>query len=113
MAGEQDKDFANIFGSLSKNNKGLLISMAHFSTGTGAGLDAISATSGLSKEELDKALADLSTQGLVRRGRLEGERDMRFVDDGQGSRYALDKNVKADIFEKVLQMSVDKDDLLF
>ncbi len=70
-----------VLEGLSKQAQQLAIGMCHFSH-NGGRLDAIEATSGMEKEEFDKALLELSQRGLVLRGSWDSKTS-QFIQDGE------------------------------
>ena len=104
---EGAEPFIKIFETLSPNGQNLLNIASHYSTKTGewgkAFLTDASKYQGMTPEQFDTSSTELIERGLLKRGRLEelhpGE--LQFVENPDGDRFALPREVKIAYLKKI------------
>lgn len=93
----------DLFKSMSESGRKLLINMAHPSY-LGIKKDGIQAMSAMENEELDQALAELESLGLIQTGKATGNPRHPEFTIGEGERFRLVPEVKAQVFKDILKI---------
>jgi len=108
--------FSDVFASISTDCQELMKEATHYSTKTGvereAFLENVFKYQGMTQEQFDKATRELLQRGLLRRGQLQhddGSGEAHFVENPDGDRFALSRDVKTAIFTKILHLNINLD----
>jgi hypothetical protein len=66
----------------------------------------------MTQEQFEKATGELLQRGLLRRGQLQhddGSGEAQFVENPDGERFALSRDVKAAIFTEIFHLNLPQD----
>ena len=105
---EAEASITEVFSSLSKKGKELLLSLVHSSSLVGMKRDAILFTPQVSRDELEAGLRELMGKKLVIQGYTSTRgREQKFLEDPTGDRFALPLEVKRSVLKDILKLPED------
>lgn len=93
----------DLFKAMSKTGQKLLVSMAHPSY-LGIKKDGMLAMSAMEAQELDQALAELESLGLIQTGKATGNPRHPEFTIGEGERFRLVPEAKTQVFKNILKI---------
>jgi hypothetical protein len=111
----QNQEFTEIFATLSNVAQKLLVNSTSFSPDFGEKKGKFLAVSALTDEQFEKASQELIERGLMRRGNLANEplkanRPIsRFLDDPNGTNFAVPEDVREAILTKIFHIPKNLD----